>query len=280
MKSFLRFFVLVCLLLAIAAALLWPKRSDFLARGLEKWISQTQSELFIGPVDVQGLELSPGLFIKIKSMRGIWRTQEGSFPFELRDIQVAERITHFLLGRPVNISFGQFRPANSQHAGVSGRVTLYNDPGETFELKADFYGLDLEELAPFNPEVLSKSSGKLTGDILVKAHKAGTEKIKLSLNVTPPGGRLPAYFFDMLLPYLPPAEKEALSQIRTLKSVKYESAQVTAELAEKDALKILLKIKVPAYNVNLNLNLTIRVEDNTAFSELAKLMGLIKVGVS
>lgn len=79
---------------------------------------------------------------------------------------------------------------------------------------------------------------------------------------------------------MPPAEKEALAKIQSLQSVNYQSAAISVELAEKDALKVLLRIRVPDYNLNLNLNLTIRVEDNTAFFELAQLMGLIKVGVT
>ena len=184
----------------MAVALLWQKRSGLLEFGLEKWVSETQSELFVGPIDVQGFGLSPDLFVTIKSMRGVLRTQEDSFPFELHDIQVTERITHFFLRKPVKVTFGQFRPANSGHPGVSGSMTLYNDLNETFELNADFHGLHLEELAPFNPEVLSESSGKLMGNLFVRAHKTGSERLELNLHVTPPGGRVPAYFFDILVP--------------------------------------------------------------------------------
>ncbi len=280
MKLLLRLFLLICLLFVLMVVLLWPKRSGLLELGIEKWIVQTQKELFVGRVDVEGLELKSNLFVTIQSIRGVWQTPEGGFPFELNEIEVNAPITYFFRGKPVNVIFKQFRPADSEHPGVSGIMTLHNDTNETFELKADFYGLHLEELAPFNPEVLTKSSGNLTGNLFIKAHKSGSETIRLNLNVTEPGGRLPAYFFDSLLPYLPPAEKEALAKIQSLQSVNYQSAAISVELAEKDALKVLLRIRVPDYNLNLNLNLTIRVEDNTAFFELAQLMGLIKVGVT
>jgi hypothetical protein len=40
---------------------------------------------------------------------------------------------------------------------------------------------------------------------------------------------------------------------------------------------MLFHIVVPEYNLNLNLNLTLRVESREAFTDLARLTGLIKI---
>ena len=84
-------------------------------------------------------------------------------------------------------------------------------------------------------------------------------------------------FFDLLLPYLPTAEKLALKTIQGAATVSYKEADLKLSLATAETLNLLLHIAVPDYNLNLNLNLTIRVEDNEAFFRLAELMGLVKV---
>jgi len=42
-------------------------------------------------------------------------------------------------------------------------------------------------------------------------------------------------------------------------------------------MKILLQIFIPAYNLKLTLNATIRTDEKTAFSQIARLIGLIEV---
>ena len=100
------------------------------------------------------------------------------------------------------------------------------------------------------------------------------QEFDLLVNVAPPGGRLQARFFDILLPYLPTADKEALAKIRQAETVDYKEANAIVKLDGKDSLKILLNIRVPEYNLNLNLNLTVHVEDNEAFFQLAHVMGI------
>lgn len=278
MKSFLKFFLFLFLLLLAVGLWGWVNRSSLGEQGLEKWIELTQSELFDGPVDVEGLVISPDLHVSIQSIRGVWLTGSGGFPFELNDIRVHEPLTAFLSGRPVQISFMQLRPARSSDPGISGQLILHNNSDETLEIKAEIHKLRLEELGPFSPDVLNKSSGKLTGRFSAKMRKDVIDEIHLTLDSAPPGGHLPAYFFGVLTPYLPPAEQKVLERIKSLQIVDYESSQVAVDLAEKDALKVLLRIRVPAYNLNLNLNITIRVEDNASFFKLAQIMGVVKTG--
>lgn len=105
----------------------------------------------------------------------------------------------------------------------------------------------------------------------------GAREFRLDLKVTPPGGRLQARFFDLLIPYLPAAQRAVLETISGTKTVRYQKADIQLERSGPEAVKALLRIQVPDYNLKLNLNVTIRVESEDVFLQLAELFGLIKV---
>lgn len=258
-------------------AIAWTKRNEWIPPLIEKWADQTQAAFLKDTLEIEGFNLKNDLRVSIAAIRGTWQTEKGGFPFEVNDVELTDPLTHFIFKKPVHITFKQFRPETSVYPGLEGKITLLGDKAGTFELDAVFLGLYLEELTAFNPEILKGSSGKLTGRFHVKVKKSGDQELQLILKVTPPGGRLQARFFDVLLPYLPPADKEALELIRQMQTVGYNEAHVNAQLSSQDALKILLNIQVPEYNLNLNLNLTLRVEEGEGFLHLAQIMGLIKV---
>lgn len=272
----LLFTLLFLLLLGFA---LWQARNPLLEWGLEQSLNRTQSALFNGTLDFEGVQLDPNLKLKITTVQGNWQTPNGAFPFVLAAIQLQDPLTHFLQHKPVHATF-QLRPQASKHPGLQGNAVFYNDAATAFTLEARFLGVGLEEMAVLDPDHLKGASGVLTGDLYLKASLQGQEVFRLKLNVVPPGGRLQARFFDLLLPYLPAADKVVLETIRATQTVRYQEADLAAELTGPEVLNVLLHIQVPDYNLSLNLNVKVRVEASDAFSQLAEVMGLIKVQTS
>lgn len=272
----LKTILLLLILTALGLALLWSHRNQLIQRRLEKWLNETQSVYFQNTLKIEGFELKKDLRVSIAKIRGTWQTAEGGFHFEINDVVVKDPVTNFMFKQPVEIAFAQFRPKTSTYLGISGKLILANDAAGTTEFAAAFEELYLEELTNFNPDMLKGSTGKVVGTFYLKSQKSGEQQMKLRLSVSPPGGRVQARFFDVLLPYLPVADKATLAKIRIAETVAYKLAHVAAELESKNSLKLLLNIQVPEYNFNLNLNLTLRVEDDKAFIQLAQLLGLAK----
>ncbi len=275
MKSFLRA-VLLLLVLAVLA-LVCIKRNQILQPFLEKWINRTQSIHFDNSLKIEGFHLNPDLRVSIDKIHGTWQTKEGGFPFEIVGVAMTDPVTNFIFKKPVHITFQQFRPKASTHPGLTGKITLLNDKAETFELQTALNGLYLEELTAFNPDMLKDTTGNMIGSFYMKGQKSGEQELKLRVGIAPPGGRVQSRFFEVFVPYLPIGDKETLAKIRLVQTVGYRLANVAAELENKNALKVLLNIQIPEYNLNLNLNLLLRVEDSGAFIQLTQLLGLAKV---
>lgn len=262
----------------MAAILCVPSiRNGLLEKALEAGLNAKLAPFFHQTIDLQGVHLDKNLKIKIQELRGIWKTPESSLPIQIQGIQVKDPVTHFVFAKPVRIAFSRFRPLSFEGPGVNGEAILRNDKAGNFELKAQFLGLDLDSLTPLNPENLKGASGRFTGDFHLDTSTSGKESFTLNLKVMEPGGQLQAKFFDLLLPYLPTADQAALAMISQTQMIHYKEADLKIRRDSPDAVKLLLHILVPDYNLNLNLNVTVRVEDQNAFFELAKIFGLINV---
>ena len=269
------FILLVGIPAGLAAG--WFYRDPLLEKGIEAYLNETQAVFFNQSLKVEGVHLDRDLKLSIRQIRGDWQTAADVFSFETDDIRLEDPVTHFFLGKPVTICFGRFRPRGSVQPGIAGKVLLHLDKDETMDLDADFLGLALEELRAIDPENLRGATGQMTGQFHLRARKSGSQDFRLKLNVPPPGGTLQARFFDLLLPYIPPAQKAVLETINTTQTVQYQEADLNVALASPEAVNLLLHIAVPDYHLNLNLNVTIRVEDQEAFLQLAALLGLMKV---
>lgn len=270
-------FLILVLFLGAALASLWHYRNPLAEKGAEAWLSATQDLYFEDTLDLEGLEIDSGMRVTIRKITGSWQSPEGPFPFILENLRIADPVTFFLTGKPVHITFERFAPAGSNHPGVSGKAVLYNDEAGTLELEADFLGLYLEELTALNPESLEGSSGRLTGTLSMKALAEGSQELRISLKVTPPGGKLQARFFEILVPYLPAGQKAILEKINNAKTVDYKEADIEVNLGGPETVNLVLHILVPDYNLNLNLNVALRVESQEMFFQLANVFGLIRI---
>ncbi len=273
-RGFLFLFLFLAVLGA-AAGTLWHFRDPLLERTLEKSLNALYADFFAGSLELEDVHLDESFKLSIGTLHGNWQTADRVFPVEIRDIRVQDSVFNFLLRRPVRLTFDSLRPRHSPHPGVRGEARLIPAAG-TFTLDADFLGLYLEELVALDPEHLKGSSGALKGHFHLLVPAEGEPEFELKLRIEEPGGRLQARFFDLLLPYLPAADRTALESIGGLKTVKYRKADLNVALAGAETVNVLLSIAVPDYNLNLNLNLKILVESGEVFAKLAELLGLLQ----
>ncbi|OGW81847.1 MAG: hypothetical protein A2Z83_08375 [Omnitrophica bacterium GWA2_52_8] len=278
MKKLFRIIFYLFIGTAIAAAGLCLSRNLWLERVLEAYVNHTQQLFFADTLDISGVTLERSLHFKIPKVTGQYQTHEGPFAFEIHDIESVNSLADFLKGRALEILFGSLRPLGSELPGIAGRVVLKDPLAPVMEITGQFSGLDLKELEVLNPDNLAGASGFFTGHFVIKTNFAGKDTFWMTLKVTPPGGRLQSRFFDILAPFLPPAQARLLAAVDDLKLVGYREADLNIDLLEGEpALKIFLHILVPDYNLNLNLNLKVIVEDSKAFMQAAQLVGLVRI---
>lgn len=264
--------------IALAAGCLWFWRNSLLERVLEGVLNPLQAEYFGGTLNFSGVRLPSDLKLRVDRLTGELKGSGKDFPFEVRDILFADPLTHFVIGKPLTLTFSSFRPLGSEHEGASGKAVLLLDSNGTVELEANVLALHLEEIEALDPESLKDATGRLSGTLLMRTGLKGTEFFDLDLRVRRPGGRIQSRFFEILLPYLPAVDKAVLSRLSRAGTgtVDYTEADLRITHPASESINIRLHILVPEYSLNLNLNVTLRVESEEVFLELARLSGLIK----
>ncbi len=148
-----------------------------------------------------------------------------------------------------------------------------------FELTADLGKTGLEDWQWLDPQNLGGATGAMKGSLTFRQILGREPEFSMDLEAPEPGGNIQARFFDLFLPYLPTSvQKERVQKVaQSQQLVRYGRAALRVNLVQSDNMKILLQIFIPAYNLKLTLNATIRTDEKTAFSQIARLIGLIEV---
>ena len=273
-----RYFVLILIMLLFAAGVyLLRHRDALLEKQIEIWVNKEYQPFLNDSFEIEGFHLHRDLTVSIDYLRGSWLLEEESLPIEVYHLKVLRPITDFLFSKAVTVSFEQVRPQHQKSKGIKGSILLFNDKPGSFELRAEFEEVYLQEYTLLNRDNLEHATGRVEGSVFVRGNAKETETFQLKLAVKPPGGQIQARFFEAITPYLPAAQKQILSKIRSSEVVDYQDMKLDAELTASEEVKMLLHMGVPEYNLNLNLNITLRVESQEAFYQLAQVMGLIKV---
>ncbi len=277
MKTGIKIAFIFLLLISTTAILIWFNLSAILEKQLEAALNKATQKNLRGSLDLEGVELSPDFRASIHKLTGTWHTDEGVFSFEIHNLLLKNPVTDLIFRKPSEIDFEHFRPRGSVHEGVTGKVLLNQSGPGSFELNADLVELYLEEITDLDSVNLRNTSGRLAGSLTFKASAERPQEFKFKVKVVEPGGQVQAKFFNLILPYLPLADQKILVSIQEGKTVSYQEADIWAELEGPKAIKLLLHIKVPDYNLNLNLNMKVRLESEDSLMELARLSGLLKV---
>ena len=185
----------------------------------------------------------------------------------------------FISQKPVRFIFEGIRPQISSRMGISGNFMIQTGPVSRFELTADLGKTGLEDWQWLDPQNLGGATGAMNGSLTFRQILGQEPEFSMDLEAPEPGGNIQARFFDLFLPYLPTSvQKERVQKIsKNQQLVRYGRAALRVNLVRSDNIKILLQIFIPAYNLKLTLNAMIRTDEKTAFSQIARLMGLIEV---
>jgi len=246
---------------------------------LEQLANRSAKEYFAGSLRVEKVYLDRHLKIHLMGITGKLQARQGPVPLAIKSLESQDSLFLFISQKPVHFLFEGIRPEISSRMGISGNFIIQTGTASRFELTADLGKTGLEDWQWLDPQNLGGATGGLKGDLTFRKVVGREPEFSLDLEAPEPGGNIQARFFDLFLPYLPNSlQKERVQKVsQSQQVIRYGSAALRANLPQSDLLKILLQIFIPAYNLKLTLNTTVRADEKSAFSQIARLMGLIEV---
>ncbi|MBI4711622.1 MAG: hypothetical protein HY767_04085 [Candidatus Omnitrophica bacterium] len=278
-RSFL--FVLLGVLLTILGLVLWilPRLPGWERDLVERLANRTSHEYFDDSLRVKKVSLDRYFKIHLEGITGQLKTRQGPVPLEIRSLESQDPLFLFITQKPVHFLFEGLRPQISSRLGIAGNFMIQTGPTPCFELSADLGKTGLEDWQWLDPQNLGGATGAMKGSLTFRQVLGLEPEFSMDLEAPEPGGNIQARFFDLFLPYLPTAlQRERVQKVaQSQQLVRYARAALRVNLVQSDNMKILLQIFIPAYNLKLTLNATIRTDEKTAFSQIARLMGLIEV---
>lgn len=270
--------VIIALLGMAGTALLLGSYEEVGRRLLEFILNQSSKEFFAKSIHVEKVHLNWNGKIRIEGVEGKLQTASGPVPLRMESVKSQNSVFNFLSNQGWRLEWNGLRPEHSERGGIRGIATLRGGREGFFEIAADVLGVDLGEIRWISPENLAGSMGEMKGKVLIRADSRGSLTLMLRLHIDEPGGKVDAHFFDLLKPYLPKLrEGEGVKRIQgTGGLVSFRRLIFEAALAEADRMKVFFQMAVPDYNLDLNLNVEIRIDEENAFPELARLIGFLK----
>lgn len=246
---------------------------------VESLANRSSKEYFADSVRIEKVSLDRHLRIRLAGISGKLQTRQGPVPLAIKSLESQDSLFLFLSQKPVHFIFEGIRPQISSRVGISGNLMIQTGPASRFELNADLGKTGLEDWQWLDPQNLGGATGTMKGNLTFRQVLGREPEFSLDLEAPEPGGNIQARFFDLFLPYLPtPIQKERVQKIsESQQLVQYGRAALRVNLVQSDNMKILLQIFIPAYNLKLTLNASIRTDEKNAFSQIARLMGLIEV---
>jgi hypothetical protein len=246
---------------------------------VEKIANNSSNESFAGSLRIGKVSLDRHFRVRIAEITGQLQTRQGPVPLMIKSLASQDPLFFFIFRKPVRFVFDGLRPQISSRQGLSGNFMIQEGPASRFELTADLGKTGLEDWQWLDPQTLGGATGAMKGSLTFRQVAGQEPEFSMDLEAPEPGGNIQARFFDLFLPYLPTsAQKERVQKVsESQKLVQYNRAAFRVNLVQSDPMKILLQIFIPAYNLKLTLNATIRTDAKNAFSQIARLMGLIEV---
>ncbi len=277
-KRSLVLFILIPAALLLGLVL-WglPRLPEWERDLLETLANHSAKEYFSDSIRIEKVSLDRHLKIRLSGITGKLQTRQGPVPLAIKSLESQDSLFLFIFQKPAHFIFEGIRPQISSRSGLSGNFILQTGPAPRFELTADLGKTGLEDWQWLDPQNLEGATGAMKGSLTFRQILGREPEFSLDLEAPEPGGNIQARFFDLFLPYLPTSvQKERVQKVsQSQQMVRYGRAALRVNLAENNPMKILLQIFIPSYNLKLTLNATIRTDEKTAFSQIARLMGLI-----
>ncbi len=246
---------------------------------LEWQLNRSALEFFSDSIRIEKISLNRNLKIRLAGITGKLQTRQGPVPLAIKSLESQDSLLLFISQKPVRFIFEGLRPEISSRLGISGNFMLQTGPAPRFELNSDLAKTGLEDWQWLDPQNLDGATGAMKGSLAFRQISGQEPEFSLDLEAPEPGGNIQARFFDFFLPYLPTSiQKERVQKIsQSQQLVRYGRAALRVTLPQSDRLKIFLQIFIPAYNLKLTLNSLIKTDQKDAFSQIARIMGLIEV---
>jgi len=265
--------------LAMLGLALWaiPRLPELERSFLEQQLNRSAQEYFAGSLRIDNVVLNRHLKVRLGFLTGKLQTRQGPVPLEIKSLESLDPLSFFLTRKPVRFVFEGLRPQGSSRLGISGAFIMSVGKASGFEFNANFGSTDLEDLQWLDPKNLGGVTGAMKGSLTFRQTAGQEPELHIDLEAPQPGGNIQARFFDLFLPYLPTAvQKEKVQNIaQTQQLIQYQKASFKADLLKSDRIKILLQIFIPDYNLKLTLNADLRTDQKDAFSQIARILGLI-----
>ena len=272
---------LLVFLLALLGLTLWaiPRLPELERKMVEHLANQAAKEYSEGPLHIDRVTFDRHLKIRIEGITGQLQTRQGPVPLVVKTLESQDSLLLFISQKPVRFIFEGIRPEISSRVGISGNLLIQTGPASRFELAADLGKTGLEDWQWLDPQNLEGATGSMKGSATFRQISGREPEFTLDLEAPEPGGNIQARFFDLLLPYLPasPQRERVQKASKNERLVQYNRAALRVNLVQSDLVKILLEIYIPAYNLKLTVNTTVRTDAKNAFSQIARIMGLIEV---
>jgi len=267
------------LVLILSGLALWAlPRLPLLERDLLQWLANRSArEYFAGSLRIEKVSLDRHFKIHLTKITGELKTRQSPVPLEIGSLESQDSLFLLIASKPVRFIFTGIRPQGSPRPGISGTAMIQTGAAWRVECSADFGKTDLSDWQWLDPQNLGGATGAMKGTLTFRQISGREPEFNMDLEAPDPGGNIQARFFDFFLPYLPASlHKEKVQKIsESREMIRYDRASLKVSLPRSDAMKILLQIFIPAYNLKLTLNTTLRTHQKDTFSQIARLMGLI-----
>jgi hypothetical protein len=245
----------------------------------EQILNQSTREFFAGTVRLKSVSMNQNTELSLQGLEGMLQTENGPVAVEMTAASTEKLWPNLFSEQGTVVHFSGIRPKGSRNPGVRGDARVKAGKNWHYQALFEIEGLDLREVRFLNPENLKGSTGMLRGSLQMMAHEARPEPQFQAVLLADQGGMLQARFFEVILPYLPAlptkAKMEELAEKEAM--VRFQKAALRIETAAANRLKVALNILIPDYNVEANINLEVRIEEQTTFTELAQIVGILKV---
>ena len=274
-------FTSLIFLLAILGLVLWvlPRLPGLERNLLERLANRSAKEYFADSLRIEKVSWDRHFKIHLTGIIGKLKTRQNPVPLEIRSLESQDPLFLFITQKPVRFIFEGFRPQGSLRPGISGTFMIRTGTAWRFECSADFGKTDLEDWQWLDPQNLGGATGAMKGTLSFGQTFGQEPEFSMDLGAPQPGGNIQARFFDLFLPYLlTSVQKEKVQKVsKSQQQVRYDWATLKASMPQSDHMKILLQIFIPDYNLKLTLNANLKADQKDAFSQIARLMGLIEV---
>jgi len=269
------------LAVALAGSAVWGfLRLPRTGHSLLEWqFNRSAKEYFADSIRIEKVSWARPFKIHLSRITGQLQTRQGPVPLAIRSLESQDPLFLFISQKPVRFIFEGLRSQVSSRMGISGNFVIQTGSASRFELTSDLGKTALEDWQWLDPQNLDGATGAMKGSLTFRQISGQEPEFSLDLEAPEPGGNIQARFFDLFLPYLPTSlQKERVQKVsKSQQLVRYGRAALRVNLSQSDLMKVLLQIFIPAYNLKLTLNATVRTDEKNAFSQIARLMGLIEV---